>query len=76
MACWDEFLTDRDRAVFAKSGYGSRQGFGRSSALLVVDVTYAFVGDQAEPILRAVERYRTACGEEGWASVEQIRTLI
>jgi nicotinamidase-related amidase len=76
MACWDEFLTDRDRAVFAKSGYGSRQGFGRSPALLVVDVTYAFVGDHAEPILRAVERYRTACGEEGWASVEQIRTLI
>ncbi len=76
MACWDEFLTDRDRAVFAKSGYGGRQGFGRSPALLVVDVTYAFVGDHAEPILHAVERYRTACGEEGWASVDHIRTLL
>lgn len=76
MACWDQFLTDRDRAVFAKSGYGNRQGFGGSPALLVVDVTHAFVGDRPEPILRSVERYRTACGDEGWAAVEQIRTLL
>lgn len=76
MAYWDKFLTDRDKAVFAKSGYGSRQGFGDSPALLVVDVTYAFAGDRREPILRSIERYRTACGEEGWAAVDQIRTLL
>ena len=27
---WDKFLTDRDRAVFAASGYGTLSGFGSS----------------------------------------------
>ncbi len=76
MPCWDQFLTDRDKAVFAKAGYGMRQGFGNSPAVLVVDATYAFVGDRSEPILLSVEGSRTACGEEGWRAVERIRTLL
>jgi hypothetical protein len=26
---WDKFLTARDKAVFAASGYGARAGFGK-----------------------------------------------
>lgn len=36
---WDRFLTPEDRAVFAQSGYGARQGLGRRPCVLVVDVT-------------------------------------
>ena len=39
---WDEFLTERDKRVFAASGYGVRGGFGKRPALLVIDVNYAF----------------------------------
>ena len=35
---WNKFLTERDKAVFATSGYGARQGFGKRPALLVIDV--------------------------------------
>lgn len=76
MASWDQFLTERDRAVFAKAGYGKRQGFGDRPALLVVDVTYAFAGDRPEPILKAIERYRNSCGEEGWAAIRETQTLL
>ena len=46
---WDQFLTERDRAVFAASGYGAHAGFGKRPALLVVDVSYAFCGEKPEP---------------------------
>ena len=43
---WEKFLTDRDRAVLAASGYGSHGGFGKKPALLVIDVSYGFTGDK------------------------------
>ena len=76
MAAWDEFLTERDRAVFATSGYGQRAGFGERPVVLVIDVNYNFVGDRPEPILESIKRWRNSCGEEGWKAVEHIRTLL
>lgn len=72
---WDRFLTERDKQVFAASGYGARQGFGKRPALLVIDVSYAFVGEKPEPILEAIKTWRTACGEAGWQSVAVIKQL-
>ena len=44
---WNKFLTERDKAVFATSGYGTRAGFGKRPALLVIDVNYAYLRRQA-----------------------------
>jgi len=76
MAIWDDILSERDKEVFAKAGYGSRQGFGSRPALLVVDVNYNFVGDKPEPILKSIETHRNSCGEEGWEGVYQIQKLL
>ena len=73
---WNKFLTERDRAVFAASGYGARGGFGKRPALLVIDVNYAFCGDKPEPILESIKRWRNSCGEESWPAVAAIRSLI
>lgn len=73
---WDEFLTDRDKAVFDAAGYGARAGFGDRPALLIIDVNYAFVGEQPEPILESIKRWRNSCGEEGWEGVAVIAKLI
>ncbi len=51
---WDKFLTERDMAVFAAGGFGARAGFGRRPALLVIDVNWAFCGEQPEPILESL----------------------
>jgi maleamate amidohydrolase len=48
---WNKFLTERDRAVFAASGYGARGGFGKRPALLVIDVNYAFCDERSVPII-------------------------
>ena len=76
MATWDDILTQRDKEVFALSGYGKRAGFGQRPAVLVIDVNYNFVGDKPEPILESVKRFRNSCGEEGWEGVHRIRELL
>jgi nicotinamidase-related amidase len=76
MATWDDILTERDKEVFALSGFGKKAGLGQRPALLIIDVNYNFTGDKPEPILESVERFRTSCGEEGWQAVYRIRELL
>jgi maleamate amidohydrolase len=73
---WNQFLTERDKAVFAASGYGARQGFGTRPALLIIDVNYAFCGDRPEPILESIKTWRNSCGEDAWVALPYIRALI
>jgi maleamate amidohydrolase len=73
---WNKFLTERDKAVFAAGGFGARAGFGKRPALLVIDVNWAFCGESPEPILEAIKRWRTSCGEEAWVALPYIRQLI
>ena len=73
---WNKFLTERDKAVFAVSGYGARGGFGKRPALLVIDVNWAFCGDRPEPILESIKRWRNPCGEDAWKALPYIRSLI
>jgi hypothetical protein len=48
---WDEFLTERDKQVFSAAGFGTRAGFGKRPAVLVIDVSYNFTGDKPKPVL-------------------------
>jgi maleamate amidohydrolase len=73
---WNRFLTDRDKAVFAAGGFGARAGFGMRPALLVIDVNRAFCGERSEPILEAIKRWRTSCGEAAWLALDYIKRLI
>jgi len=73
---WNDFLTERDKKVFEKSGFGSEAGFGERPALLVIDVSYNFCGDKREPILESIKRFHNSCGEYAWDSLPHIRSLI
>lgn len=76
MAIWDTFLTERDHAVYDTAGYGAKLGFGARPAVVVIDVNYDFVGHEPAPILESAKIWRNSCGEEGWAGVEAIATLL
>lgn len=73
---WDDYITDLDRRVYEKAGFGSSAGFGTRPAILVIDVQYRTVGEAREPILDAMDTYPTAVGERGWAAVDNIRELL
>ncbi len=73
---WDKFLTDRDKAVFERSGFGASSGGGKKPALLIIDVNYNFCGERPEPILDSIKKWRTSCGEDAWEALPHIRKLI
>ena len=73
---WDEFLTDRDKNVFKKSGFGAEAGFGKRPALLVIDVSYNFCGDRREPIIESIKRFHNSCGEDAWDALPHIQKII
>ena len=73
---WNQFLTERDKAVFGTSGYGARQGFGKRPALLIIDVNYAFCDERSMPILKSIKRWRNSCGEDAWVAMPYLKSLI
>ncbi|MBI4186882.1 MAG: isochorismatase family protein [Chloroflexi bacterium] len=80
MPAWDDLLDalpgNNDREVYARAGYGKRVGFGERPALVIIDVTYSFVGDRPEPILESIKRFPNSCGEAGWRAIEHISSLL
>ena len=73
---WDNLLSDHDRAVYKDAGYGARAGGGKRPALLVIDVTYEFVGDRPLPILESIREFPNSCGERGWEGMKAIREML
>ena len=66
MAIWDDVISERDRPIYEASGFGGgRIGFGQKPAVVIIDVTYDFVGDKPEPVLESIKRFPFSCGERG-----------
>lgn len=73
---WDDVLSESDRQVFEAARFGGSMGFGSQPALLVVDVVYGFVGEEPEPVLDSIRRWRTSCGVNAWDALPAIRGLL
>src|SRR5438876_1174797 len=76
MRDWETQLTEADLQLYERRLYGASQEFSTHPAILVIDVTRAFVGSRRMPILEAIEEYPTSCGERGWDALPGIRALI
>jgi maleamate amidohydrolase len=73
---WDSYLTERDKAVFAASGFGATAEWGKRPALLIIDVNYAFCDEESKPILDSIQKWRTSCGEDAWEAMPVLQKLI
>jgi len=73
---WEQFLTERDKAVFEASGYGARGDWGKRPAILVIDVSYGFTGEKDEPILDSIKTWPNSCGQYAWAAVPHLQRLL
>jgi nicotinamidase-related amidase len=76
MAFWDEVIPASEREHYAIAGYGKRQGLGDHPALIVIDVTYEFIGDRPEPVLDSIKRWPHSSGEVGWKALTPIANVI
>ena len=69
---WAPFLTERDKQVFAASGYGAFGGFGQRPAFIVIDVSYGFCGQKPEPVLESIKTWPNSCGSVAWDAIPVI----
>lgn len=79
---WEGLLSDRDKQVISAAGYDKEgasswesRGMGENPAVLVIDMQRLVVGED-EPILDAVEEYRTAMGEIAWDAIDHIGPFL
>src|SRR6056297_4222947 len=79
---WEDLLTERDRQVISKAGYDKEgasswdsRGMGTNPMVLVIDMQRLVVGED-EPILDAIEDYRTAMGEIAWDAIDHIAPFL
>lgn len=73
---WRDVIPAEDRAIYDAAGYGRRGRRGTSPALLVIDVTYGFIGRERLPIIESIARYPNSCGERGWEAMERIARIL
>ena len=73
---WENFVSQRDIAVFAAAGYGGERGLGDHPAVLVVDMTREFFGYERVPILQSIERWPLSCGPSAWDALRVVQQLL
>ena len=76
MRCWEEIFTGVDRKLLKKAGMAQKQSYGRRPALLVIDVTFEFIGSKPQPVLQSAEEFGTSCGESGWAALQKVSQQV
>lgn len=73
---WEEVFSAEDRAIFDAYRRKRNSSFPwKSSALIVIDATRAFLGPKL-PTLQACRESPAACGLPGWQAVPHIAALI
>lgn len=73
---WDRFLTERDRAHLAATTRRRPVGFGRSPALLLIDLYRKVFGDRPQPLLEGVREWPGSCGLAAWDALPHIQQLL
>lgn len=73
---WEKYLDERDQKVYSNAGLGKLTGLGKKPALVIIDVTYGFTGEESEDIEASIQKYPTSCGAEAWKSIPNIKRLL
>jgi nicotinamidase-related amidase len=73
-AIWENMLTDADREVIKKGGYGQPKGLGHKPLLLIIDLQPNYVGAD-KPITAQLDEWPSGGGETAWRCVERILQL-
>jgi nicotinamidase-related amidase len=76
MKKWEAIFPKADRALVEEVGFGGRQSFGRSPALVSIDVVRTFLGTQPKPVEESTEEHITSFGKVGWTALGNIQRLL
>ncbi|MBI0579526.1 isochorismatase family protein [Neobacillus cucumis] len=71
---WESALTDVDKIVIEKGGYGKRRGLGKKPVFMIIDAQYNYIGAD-EPIEEQLEQWPSGGGSSAWAGIRKIKEL-
>lgn len=72
---WDDAISELDRAVIERGGYGKPRGLGGRPALVLIDCQYNHIGAD-RPILEQISEWPAGGGASAWAAVRAIEPLL
>lgn len=73
---WDAYLSTADSDRLTHTGLTGPEGLGLRPAILVIDASWGFAGDQpGEDILESIRRWPNSCGAESWEAIDRISAL-
>jgi nicotinamidase-related amidase len=73
---WRTVFPRNERQIYEAAGFCEPQEFGRSPALLIIDVVVSFTGRANTDIFDSIKEYRTSCGAAGVEAVNRIAELL
>ncbi len=71
---WEDILTDVDKLVIEKGGYGKPRGLGKKPLLLIIDVQYNYAGENL-PIEQQIDKWPSGAGAAAWTAVKNIQKV-
>lgn len=71
---WEDSLTEVDRIVIEKGGYGKKRGLGKKPVLVIIDIQHNYVGEDC-PIEEQLDRWPSGGGDKAWAAIRKIQKL-
>lgn len=71
---WEDALTEIDKLVIEKGGYGQKRGFGKKPVFVIIDAQYNYVGEN-KPIEDQLEEWPSGGGEDAWNAIDKIKKL-
>jgi nicotinamidase-related amidase len=75
MRIWEPMLSETDREVIRRAGYGQSRGLGEKPAVMVIDAQYNYCGDN-RPILDQIEAWPSGAGQSAWQACDQIIRVV
>lgn len=71
---WDDVLTETDKVVIQKGGYGKSRGLGKKPILMIIDPQYNYLGVD-KPIEEQLDQWPSGGGATAWAAARNIIEL-
>ncbi|WP_017754690.1 isochorismatase family protein [Calidifontibacillus oryziterrae] len=71
---WEDALTEVDRIVIEKGGYGKKRGLGKKPLLVIIDIQHNYVGQDC-PIEDQLDEWPSGGGKNAWEAIRKIKIL-
>lgn len=68
-------LTEEDKIVIKKGGYGKRRGLGKKPLLMIIDPQYNYLGAD-KPITEQLDEWPSGGGALAWKAARNIKKLV